>query len=202
VPQLIEEQEIRIQFADMDRLVPRERISTARSPGIHLSGVIKCVLVSAGLLTPEDLSDEMPLRMCVGMAWEAFVVMLWPEILWQPGECMQDGVIGSPDGLTGDVLEEIKCTWMSRLEKSEARGVRPPPRKITEMRRWMLQLAGYLHMMGLTKARMHVLWINGDYRESGPQYFTYLLEFTEAELERTWVNMILPNIELAIPEEH
>jgi hypothetical protein len=199
----LEEQEIKIEFVDIDRMVPKRRVFTgARSSGVHLSGVIKCLLVAGGLLTLEELGDEMPLRMCVGMAWEAFIVMLWAEFVWQPGECKRDGVIGSPDGVTGDCLEEVKATWMSRLEKSEIRGVAPPPRKITEIKKWMLQLAGYCYMMGLTRARMHVLWVNGDYRNSGPQYFTYLIEFTPAELERTWKNMILPNIGLAEPEEH
>ena len=91
---------------------------------------------------------------------------------------------------------------MARLEKTETKGVAPPPRNIIEIKRWMLQLAGYCYMMGLTRARMHVLWVNGDYRNSGPQYFTYLLEFTPQELERIWNNMILKNKAGAKAEEH
>lgn len=203
MPKLLQETEIRLEWTDIDAMVPKERISSGkRSSGVHLSGVIKYVLEVAGLLDPDDLTDIMPLRMAVGMAWEAFVVGLWPELQWQPGEQCRDGVYGSPDGITGDCLEEFKATWKSRLDKSEIKGVRPPDKKITEQRMWMLQLAGYCHMMGLTRARLHVLWVNGDYRQSGPQYFTYLIEFTEAELSRVWNNMILPNIKEAIKEEH
>lgn len=203
MPVLLEEREIVIEFSDLDRLLPKERQSTmVRSSGVHLSGIIKYILQTGGLLQADEFGADMPLAMCVGMAWEAFIVQLWPDFIWQPGEVTRDGIIGSPDGITGDCLEEVKATWMSRLEKSETKGVTPPPRKITDMKRWMLQLAGYCYMMGLTRARMHVLWVMGDYRGSGPQYFTYLLEFTRQELERTWRNMILKNIEGAIPEKH
>jgi hypothetical protein len=173
-----------------------------RSSGVHLSGVIRYVLTTAGLLTPEDADEFMPLRMAVGMAWEAFVVGLWPDLIWQPGECAKDGVIGSPDGVTGDCLEEFKATWKSRLERGEYKGHVPPPRKICEQRAWMLQVGGYCHMMGLTKARLHVLWVMGDYRGSGPQYCTYVVQFGQDELERMWKNMILPNIKGATPETH
>lgn len=209
MPKLIQETEIHLEWTDIDHLVSKGRSSSSqRSSGVHLSGVIKYVLTTAGLLDADDLTDIMPLRMAVGMAWEAFAVGLWPHLIWQPGEQCRDGIYGSPDGITysedGDCaqLEEFKATWKSRLERSEAKGVRPPDRKITEQRMWMLQIAGYCWMMGLTRARLHVLWINGDYRGSGPQYFTYLLEFSEEELERTWNNMILPNIGGAVAEEH
>lgn len=203
MPKLIEETEIRLNWSDIDKLAPKERQSDmVRSSGVHLSGVIRYVLTAAGLLTVEDADDEMPLRMAVGMAWEAFAVGLWPDMVWQPGECRLDGVIGSPDGITGDCLEEFKATWKSRLEKTETKGVRPPPKDIVKERIWMLQIGGYCKMMGLRRARMHVLWVNGTYRNSGPEYYTYLVEFTEQELERMWANMILPNRDKAKPEKH
>jgi hypothetical protein len=218
VPKLISETEIKLEWTDIEAMVPKVRVDSGkRSSGVHLSGVIKYVLTTAGLLDPDDITDEMPLRMAVGMAWEAFVVGLWPDLIWQPGEVCQDDIYGSPDGITPIMdensaperivtgrhqLEEFKATWRSRLEKSELKGIRPPDRKITEQRAWMLQVGGYCHMMGLRRARLHVLWIMGDYRGSGPQYFTYLVEFSDSELERVWKNMLLPNVEGAIPESH
>lgn len=213
MPKLLEEREIKLEWGDIDALVVKERTSSMRrSSGVHLSGVIRYVMTVAGQLTQEDREEFLPLRMAVGMAWEAFVVGLWPDMIWQPGECSRDGIVGSPDGITripaGEfpprdmMLEEFKATWKSRLEKTEQKGVRPPAKKITEDRLWMLQVGGYCHMMGLNKARMHVLWVNGDYRGSGPQYFTYLIQFGDAELERMWNNMILPNIGGATPEVH
>jgi hypothetical protein len=203
VPVLVESRQIEIEFADLDRLVSQKRVYEGpRSNGVHLSGVIKCVLEAGGLLTSDDRGDMMPLCMCVGMAWEAWIVQLWPDLVWQPGEYCQDGVYGSPDGYTGHVLEEVKATYMSRLEKSETKGVRPEPKNILNIKRWMMQLAGYCKMMGLLEARLHVLWIMGDYRGSGPQYFTYYIQFTQAEIDRLWNNMILPNIAYATAEAH
>jgi hypothetical protein len=207
VPKLLKETEMRIEWTDIDAMVPKQRVDTGkRSSGVHLSGVIKHVLTAAGLLTTDDITDEMPLRMAVGMAWEAFVVQLWPELIWQPGECCKDDIYGSPDGITHTlpctVLEEFKATWKSRLEKSETKGVTPPPRNILDQKAWVMQMAGYCHMMGLTQARLHVLWVNGDYRQSGPQYYTYLLSFTQGELERMWNNLILTNVDGAKAEQH
>jgi len=222
MPVLVEAKQIEIEFRDLDRLVPKTRVYTGpRSNGVHLSGVIKYVLEAAGLLSADDLGDIMPLCMCVGLAWEAFIVQLWPELVWQPGEYCLDGVYGSPDGYTKPclspisriedipliedclpVLEEVKATYMSRLEKTERKGERPPPRNILSMKRWIMQLAGYCKMMGLLEARLHVLWIMGDYRGSGPQYFTYHIRFTQAEIDRMWTNMILPNIAYATAEAH
>lgn len=207
MPKLLEEKEINLEFSDLANMRPKEKISDGkRSNGIHLSGIIKFVMVTCGLLTPDDDTVEiMPLRMAVGVAWEAFVVQLWPSLIWQPGEIKMDGIVGSPDGINTQlmpeavVLEEIKCTWMSRMEP----GVKPPvPRNILNMKRWMMQVAGYCHMASLTHCRLHVLWVNGDYRSSGPQYYTYLISFTEAELARMWNNMILPNVSGATPEVH
>lgn len=197
MPKLLQEVEIQLEFADMGRMKPKVKVYDGpRSPGVHLSGVIKYLLVSAGLLEADELGEMMPLRMAVGMAWEAYVVQLWPNFIWQPGELCKDNIYGSPDGITGDCLEEVKATWMSRME----RGNPPQAKRIIDHKRWMLQLAGYCHMLGLTRARLHVLWINGDYRGSGPQYYTYLIEFSQEELTRIWNNMILPNVSGAVPE--
>ena len=120
-----------------------------------------------------------------------------PSFLKRPWGAVADGLTRLPEE---SMLEEVKATWMSRLEKADGRTETPLARPVTGIRRWMLQLAGYCYMLGLTRARLHVLWVNGDYRGSGPQYFTYLIEFTAEELDRMWRNMILPNRDSAHPE--
>jgi hypothetical protein len=215
MPKLLEEKEIKLEYTDLSRLVPKYKVSDGtRSSGVHLSGVIKYVMVTCGLLTVDDDTMEiLPLRMAVGVAWEAFVVQLWPELVWQPGEVTRDGIIGSPDGINHKcgyqelagvtILEEVKATWMSRMEPG-TRG--QTPRSVLSIKRWMLQVAGYCHMMGLKHARLHVLWVNGGYERGGkgggPQYYTYLIEFTQLELNRLWDNLILPNVGGAVAEQH
>lgn len=202
MPKLIEEAEIRLNWSDIANRVrrPKPKHVERRSSGVHLkSGIIEPVLRSSGLLTKIDEEDldksNMPIAVAVGLAWEDWVVGLWPLMKCWPGEISLDGVIGTPDGRTKNTLEEIKCTWCSR---------RTYGADITQSRAWMWQLAGYLKMMKLVRTRLHVLWACGDYKQGppSPAYHTYLLEFSQMELDRFWVNVVLPNRERAPREEH
>jgi hypothetical protein len=160
------------------------------------------------MLTPfEANEDEMPLRMGMGMAWEDWVVGLHrassDSFVWQPGELELDGVYASPDGLNcldmGDgngkmlVLEEFKLTWKSRQKYAV-------DKPITQQALWMWQLAGYCHMLNIQRARLHVCWVNGDYRPPSPDYRIYTIGFEPEELEGFWGRVVLPNKAAAKPE--
>jgi|SRR6185436_3340926 len=199
MPKLISESEIKLDWADINSRTPKRRISTTRSPGIHLSGILQYAARTAGILTREDEEDGMPVRMAVGMAWEEWAVGLWPEIQWQLGECKRDGITGSPDGISNVVpmnrstkLEEFKCTWKSLNKYGD---ILAPINRL-----WIWQMAGYCAMMGLTYARLHVMWICRDYRPPNPTYRTYLLRFTEQELEEFWRNVVMANKDQVEPE--
>jgi hypothetical protein len=101
VPKLLAETEIPIRWTDVDGRVPKDKIgSEIRSSGVHLSGIIRyCLDLDKGDRDP----DFMPLCMALGLAWEAWAVGLFPNVVWQPGEEELDGVFGTPDGLS--VLE-------------------------------------------------------------------------------------------------
>lgn len=201
MPILLDQSEVRIEWKDLESRVIHKRPKLKRSSGLHLSGVIKHVLTTSGLLNTDDVTDEMPLRMCVGMAWEDWAVGLYPKMKWQPGECSLDGVSGSPDGITKSkerylpeptILEEFKATWKSAHTHGD----------VLKEKIWMWQVAGYLKMLGLNIVRLHVLWINGDYRPPSPKYAIYTLQFDQPELDRFWQNVIIKNKEHAIPESH
>lgn len=198
MPKLIEEHDIRITWDDITTRVVHKKKSHGRSAGVHLmSGVLKPVLLAGKLMkTFEELADaeEMPLRMAVGMAWEDWAVGLWPGMTWQPGECSKDGVVGSPDGVSKKpvrMLEEFKATWKSKRNYGQ---------DILRNIPWIWQMQGYCHMLGLTRARLHVLWVNGGYAPPSPEYRTYLIEFTKPELSAFWANIVVPNLPGA-PEE-
>jgi len=199
MPKLISESEIKLDWADINSRTPKRRISTTRSPGVHLSSILQYAARTAGILTREDEEDGMPVRMAVGMAWEEWAVGLWPKKLqWQPGECKRDGIIGSPDGRTDigmkmeSQLEEFKCTWKSLNKYGD---ILAPLNRM-----WIWQMAGYCHMMSLTYARLHAMWICGDYRPPNPTYRTYLLQFTRQELEEFWRNVVIANKDKVEPE--
>jgi hypothetical protein len=219
---LLSQSEIRLEWTDILGRTPKRKPKSAdvRSSGVHLSGVIRYALQTIGQLQKDDESDEMPLRMAVGMAWEDWAVGLWPDMVWQPGEWEKDGVFGTPDGIStlfndqlglppgieGDgeqeyevqydvpVLEEFKATWKSRRTHEP----------VTNERIWMWQLAANCLAMNTTYARLHVLWVNGAYPKGAPSpvYMTYLISFQQKELERFWANVVLANKDKAPREEH
>lgn len=210
MPKLIEKRLINVEWSDIEGRTKHRRPKSAsvRSSGHHLMGIVRYALTGAGLLkTYAAAEDEelMPLRMAMGMAWEDWSVGLWPDLVWQPGELKLDNVFGTPDGrsmlsIAGgpegsgdfDCSEEFKCTWKSSGKWKD----------VTDVIIWMWQLAGVCKMSGTNYARLHVFWVMGDYRGSGPQYFTYLLHFTQDELDKFWRNIILANRDKAPREEH
>jgi hypothetical protein len=214
VPTLISESEVRLSWDELrTHRVRRPPVSRGeRSAGIHVSAVLK----ATGAFENSEVDDEeVPLRMCVGQAWENFIVGLYPDLLWQPGELERDGVMGTPDGLSeldltlygyhgcaGEamVLEEFKATWQSLRQKSDKKGVVPAYKRIAEQRRWMWQMAAYCAMGGWEYGRLHVLWVNGDYRPPAPIYTTHILHFPVPETSQFWSNVILKNKEKAVAE--
>ncbi len=198
MPKLIAEKEITLQWSDLNHRVPKTKATSgARSGGIHVTGIIRPTLQRAGLMDIYEESDDMPLVVMLGMFFEEGIVTLYPDMIWQPGEVEKDGIVGSPDGLTPGPpvtqLEEFKFT-----RKSQRRGQGDA---ILGEKLWMWQISGYCHMLGLTQARLHVLWDCGDYKERRfPIYSTYTLGFTEEELARFWKNVILVNKGLATEE--
>jgi hypothetical protein len=194
VPRLIAEHEISIQWSDIRGRWRHARPKSAdeRSSGVHVSQIIKYCQETTGLLSKRTKTvdaDDMPLVMALGMAWEDWVVGLYPDMAWQPGERHKDNIYGSPDGYTllddgTGQLEEFKATYKSRNTYGDP----------TKSSLWMWQLAAYCYLMDLTRARMHILWVCNDYRPPfPPSYRTYEIEFTKKEINDLWKNIFLKN---------
>lgn len=198
MPKLLTETEIRIRWTDILGRTPKEKFSPeSRNKGVHLSGIIRYCMGYGDRKDAEP--DVMPLPMAIGMAWEAWAVGLFPSVMWQPGEEELDGVYCTPDGMSSldidgapeIIVEEWKATYKSLHNYGD----------VIKQSLWMWQLAGLCCAMGLRFARLHVLWINGDYRPPQPKYITYLIEFTQDELEKFWANVIMRNKDKAVAEE-
>jgi hypothetical protein len=97
----------------------------------------------------------------------------------RPGEFTSpEGVIYSPDYLfeepDGDlVLGEFKLTWYSM------RGA-PTDKKFAK---WWSQIKLYCHWLGLRRARLFVLFVNGDYTPPSPSLRAWEAVFTTQELQ-------------------
>jgi hypothetical protein len=157
----------------------------SRSAGLHVSDVIRAVALQVGILKGYDGPGFGQDRLCMalGIAWENWVSTLHPGILMHPGEYLKDGLALSPDGISFDVgrdgvrnmVHEFKVTWKSMR------------RSVEEEWMWLCQIKSYCYVVDTNLAQLHVLWINGDYRDvNGPHYCIYDLEFSERELYENW----------------
>lgn len=164
---------------------------SSRSPGVHVSDVIRDI--SNTVLKPgqrekyDTLSRDEQKRLgnyaSGGWAWEQIIrkglidagVLLDQYV--KPEEFTLNGIHGTPDWLDtiNWVNVEFKATW-----RSSNRPLEP------DFWEWICQFKAYCKMLACTATDLHVFFVNGDYRESGPQYKRYLLEFSKLEIEENW----------------
>jgi len=190
MPVLISESRVELERADILRRVQLPHmfnsggwiVPPARTPGLHLSGVI-CYVADQTRITDyvRDAAEEerlergmLPLRWFIGMAWEEAAASLYPGMVWQPGEAA-DPVIMTPDGLSFDgqfglVIEEFKLRRARRMTGADL---------LKKKQVWLWQGAGYCLGYGAEYVRWHV----GDLMEfPDPTYTTYLVKFTSEDL--------------------
>jgi len=166
-----------------------------RTLGIHLSDIYSDIAVSSGMDSFSKEGGVPNLRMEMGFIWERTLEAEFKKRAMQPdpsgpeiirvGEIVVDGIPMSPDGICLDPwkLCEYKLTWMSSNRDPQ------------DNWRWMTQIKGYLYGVSVffdrltTECDLHVLYVNGDYRNSGPEYWCYELRFSSTEIEETW-NML------------
>jgi hypothetical protein len=159
-----------------------------RSSGVHVSDIIRDIensLIHKGQRRKYDeLSAAERTRMgayvSVGWAWEDILSHALKAVLKRRGlihpmeQLTQDGITGTPDGWD-DMIEEYKATW-----RSSSRPIDP------DFWHWLVQIKAYCYMAETMFARLRIWYVNGDYRDSGPQVKTLQLKFGEAELQENW----------------
>lgn len=190
-----------------------------RSPGVHLSSIIRCLAIDMGILTDEQaeelqlvdvrhiLDPVALLRISIGLAWEDYYigrVLSQEGVTNHPGEMLADGVYMTPDGESVDVIitegkcgkegigsyveypivhriHEIKATYKSTNTVGNTAD------DLQKQWMWMAQLMGYCRAAKTRHAKLHVLFICGDYKMPiTPQLKVFDIEFTEVELFNNW----------------
>jgi hypothetical protein len=171
--------------------------SPARTPGLHVSEIIKSICVE---LDPKRFtadSDKLPWnKFESGFSFERVLEMAFMsrrDGIFRPGEIVKDGVIMSPDGIDPDgssfsfgvnddwILEEFKFTWMSDFDC-------PHHAKFWH---WLVQMKAYAFALETLKARLRVLFVNGDYRDGyKPSYKVWDILFTYEELQENWAMLM------------
>ena len=201
--QILEQVEIKLNWEDFNTLWPHPLPTHKRSKGIHVSDILRKIAIKTGVLTEAEVAEEFaPLRVLLGIGWEAICARLYPAMVWQPGELRRDGIAGSPDGESnifgpGDddepgsmvsetVIDEFKYTAKSaRIPGSTPDTIRD----ITQDWLWRNQVLAYMamHKDKPTLVRWHICYCRGNYvYPMTERYIRYLVRATEAEIENAW----------------
>jgi hypothetical protein len=95
------------------------------------------------------------------------------------------GVIYSPDWIffDDDMLGEFKLTFYS------SKGALDDPK----FDKYKTQIMSYLYHLRMTRARLYIMFIRGDYKganKGDPELRCWQLEFTPAELRRNWLALV------------
>lgn len=94
------------------------------------------------------------------------------------------GIYFSPDYLFDIdgklVLGEFKLTWMSTKGAIRDR----------KFDKYLAQIKLYCYWMGITKARLYIFFVNGDWKTFSPELRAWEITFTQKELEMNYQAMI------------
>lgn len=156
--------------------------SPHRTPGLHLSQIIKSICIEMDPKRFKHQDGPLPWdRFEAGFSFERVLEMAFQsrrDGIFRPGEIERDGIICSPDGIdpTDWRLEEFKFTWMSSYDAPEH----------AKFRHWLWQMQAYCYVLGTTRSRLRAFFVNGNYRGHQPEYRVWNIDFTEEELDQNW----------------
>ena len=177
-------------FIPLDSGVPRSKDK------LHVTTVMKAISEEMGWGYKGKGFEDIGLTMSIGFLWEDVLSLAYGNRLGaRIGEVELDGIIGSPDGIGLDdpefecdiwpkidsgnvVLEEYKATWKGS--------------KNSPIQDWyyVTQIMSYCTMLNLDTVIMHMVYLMGNYKGSGPQYRRARIVFNQYELQQNW-DMIL-----------
>ena len=157
--------------------------SESRKEGVHLSDVIKSLQDKAGI-GPKATGGFKDLELAgeIGILWERVLAKVMSEkYSHRPNQIRKDGIWMSPDGIGPDpdgivpvVLKEYKAAWKSSAKPIDTNFY------------YMAQVKSYCYALDLNVAMMHIFYVMGDYRGSGPLYREARLKFSKDELRDNW----------------
>lgn len=188
-----------------------------RTPGIHLSGVLRAIAIETGILKVDEadalsLADvrtiEDPIavnRICIGLAWEAWYLPYLADqgVIDHPGEMELDGIYMTHDGESVDIvrhttrplvkIHEVKATYKSLTRV----GVAINPERIFDTEEDPgVPMAGEWLWLSQVKGYCYGrgtrfadlhVLFLNGYGPAQPVVWNYSLEFTDQELEQNWL---------------
>lgn len=176
---------------------------TPRSPGTHVSNIIRCIATESGILKPEwaeelsltdirEITDPVAiLRINIGLAWESHYIPMLPDVVDHPGEMELDGIYLTHDGESVSVIitlsdskremvlvcHEVKATYKSTKTVGD----------LSTQWMWMAQLKAYCKSMSTRHGMLHCLFLCGDYTYPiKPMLKCWQVEFEQEEIDSNW----------------
>lgn len=151
-----------------------------RSLGVHVSDVISDLCVRLG-----HYGDDTTLTSTWAQLGCAIEDALWsrferhsPGEYCRGSEMVVDGIYMTPDfaRLSDLTPDECKLTWMSAANGPRSK----------KFWRYETQLKCYCRGFEVTTGRLHVTFVNGDYKEAGPMYRCWEYRWTQADIDANW----------------
>lgn len=178
-----------------------------RSPGVHVSSVIRNIAIENKILKAEwvddlslvdldqgawwaHLSHGNQVRIAMGLAWEQWYIPQLQDVADHPGEMELDGIYMTHDGESLDMvvsnhapsiwvpsIHEVKLTYKSTKTVGD----------LSSQWLWLAQTKAYCKGLGTRIAFVHVNFACGDYSYPiTPQLKCWRVEYTQAEIDDNW----------------
>ncbi len=196
-----------------------QEMGEGRSPGDHLSDVIKFMRASSGMkvsdfdddgMSPADkarLMGGFVLEICLEHSFKSYLRM---QLKGVQAEIQADGIYMTRDWVEetpeGDVVWEGKSTEQTRRRFDE--GLEKLQEELDsgllfedttlfgEFWGWFMQLMSYCYHSGTTKGNLVVWWKRGNYKwdnEGRADVRVYPFTFTLEEMQRNWERILAFN---------
>lgn len=197
---------------DMSLAVPRG--GAPRSPGVHVSNLIRGLAVQSGILKIKDRLDDLQLvevnqgvwwegldpasrlRISIGLAWEQWYLGQLSDILVDhPGEMHLDGIYLTHDAESLDlVASECPNGSNHRYVRAvhEVKATYKSTNTVVDWTSpknwlWKMQIMAYCKALNTTLGWAHILHLAGSYSYPiEPVGSVWRLQFTQEEIDDAW----------------
>lgn len=179
-----------------------------RTPGIHVSNVLKLIAQENGVLKREraeefglidlqekqnsdewweSLPEDVQLKISMGLAWEEWYLQQLEDVLGHPGELYLDGIYMTHDGESLDTIVSsgllVLCIHEIKLTYKSLNNIG----NLVTQWLWLAQTKAYCKAKGTRVAYVHVLAVCGDYTYPiRPQLKVFRLIYSQAEIDENW----------------
>ena len=177
----------RVEDPEMSRLILDHLTSlyniNRKREGIHLSTLVYCLTKSFfDHIAPIEATDEEVMLFSLGLGLQD---VLTPKAAETP-VYEKDGVTFSPDFIVQLGARAEVSPKMPPVHYVELKTTRMSSGKEGFPETWIEYIMGGCYMRGINTYNLSVLYMLGNYRPPFPQIHSFILSFTDEELQNNW----------------